>query len=1211
TTVGSKAMAWNDTVTQVVLSGSVTSVAEYAFTGAAFKTLDMTASVTSIGKGATECAGLKTVNYTGTEQTWLEMTIGKYNNPLNNAKINRTTGGVLNENIRWDVADNGVLTITGTGELPVYKAGLAPWYVNCTGVTTIVISDGITGISANAFYGCTNVNEVYLPATLQTVGENAFVSSNSIAAVSYAGTQFQWAAVTVGNGDTGLTSAKFIYNAAVLTAIQVKTLPSKLEYNLGDTVADTTGIVLTLIYNDGSTEEVSELTADYVVTVDASQMGNGMVTITYKNKTATYMVDVIAAGTCGENVTWTLKDGVLTLSGEGEMTYYAAKTEVPWWDMKTEITTLVVEEGITGSISKFAFYDCVNMTSATLPEGITFLGSSAFYNCSSLTEIDIPDSVTGISSTVFGKNTALTTVAFGENMTSIGDGAFRECTGLTTVNYGGSRVTWAAMDISTTENDALLNATINYAIALPVAAKVTQAPDKVQYVPGEVVDTTGMLLSIVYDDGSEQPYDGEFTLSDNTVAAGMTTIYVTAGEFTTSFRIEVMPGGVTEEGIRWYVDNGKLYIDYSGAMPDYSSLNPAPWVQTYEESDYWFSKVEFLGDITYIGSYTFDGCYDVYTLALPESVTAIGDYAFCGMSSLEELAFGVNVTTIGTGVLNYCDCMMNLYYGGNSVTWNRIAMGEDNEEFDLFDFNYGMHEPDGVRVVSMPNKTQYLYWESLDLTGLVLEYYYGDYDITTPYEDGYVVFDGLVDIGENLIYLETIDCYPVTLQVTMLPSGYCGAEGDNLRWSLVDGKLTISGEGEMFYYDTKADVPWWNYKETVTSAEVEAGMTGRLTRFAFYNCVNMESASLPEGVTFLGSSAFFGCSSLKEIVIPNTVTGMSSTVFGENRSLTTVTFGESVEEIGSGAFRDCDSLTTVNYGGSRTTWANISINATDNDALHNAKINYARVDLTSVEITAQPTKLSYLLGEELDTTGLELTAHYDDGSSLVVTDFTAEADMTQVGVVIVTVSYGGKTAQYTIGIGYGGYTEDGLFWQYADGVLTVDYVVDAENPGTGVMQDYTEEIPAPWSDLAAEIQNIIVGEGVSAIGAYAFYNCGEMTAVILPLSLTAIGENAFLACDKLEVVTYVGSDDQWKAVNIAKTGNEKLLEIAPQFTAMLGDINEDGAVDTLDLLALQAHLSGKMKDIFVEAADVNVDGTVDTLDLLALQAYLSGKITNF
>ena len=120
-----------------------------------------------------------------------------------------------------------------------------------------------------------------------------------------------------------------------------------------------------------------------------------------------------------------------------------------------------------------------------------------------------------------------------------------------------------------------------------------------------------------------------------------------------------------------------------------------------------------------------------------------------------------------------------------------------------------------------------------------------------------------------------------------------------------------------------------------------------------------------------------------------------------------------------------------------------------------------------------------------------------------------------------------------------------------------------------------------------------------------------MTAVILPLSLTAIGENAFLACDKLEVVTYVGSDDQWKAVNIAKTGNEKLLEIAPQFTAMLGDINEDGAVDTLDLLALQAHLSGKMKDIFVEAADVNVDGTVDTLDLLALQAYLSGKITNF
>ncbi|MBO5868785.1 MAG: dockerin type I repeat-containing protein [Oscillospiraceae bacterium] len=60
-------------------------------------------------------------------------------------------------------------------------------------------------------------------------------------------------------------------------------------------------------------------------------------------------------------------------------------------------------------------------------------------------------------------------------------------------------------------------------------------------------------------------------------------------------------------------------------------------------------------------------------------------------------------------------------------------------------------------------------------------------------------------------------------------------------------------------------------------------------------------------------------------------------------------------------------------------------------------------------------------------------------------------------------------------------------------------------------------------------------------------------------------------------------------------------------TGILGDLTNDGLIDTLDLLAMQAHLSGKATAENVAMADIDGNSAVDTLDLLALQAHLSGK----
>ena len=86
---------------------------------------------------------------------------------------------------------------------------------------------------------------------------------------------------------------------------------------------------------------------------------------------------------------------------------------------------------------------------------------------------------------------------------------------------------------------------------------------------------------------------------------------------------------------------------------------------------------------------------------------------------------------------------------------------------------------------------------------------------------------------------------------------------------------------------------------------------------------------------------------------------------------------------------------------------------------------------------------------------------------------------------------------------------DNLFWEYADGVLTIT--------GTGDMYDYADDKtgPAPWYDVRGSITTINMPNEMTKIGDYAFYKCTEVTSINMPTSLTAIGEKAFAQDTKL------------------------------------------------------------------------------------------------
>ena len=91
-----------------------------------------------------------------------------------------------------------------------------------------------------------------------------------------------------------------------------------------------------------------------------------------------------------------------------------------------------------------------------------------------------------------------------------------------------------------------------------------------------------------------------------------------------------------------------------------------------------------------------------------------------------------------------------------------------------------------------------------------------------------------------------------------------------------------------------------------------------------------------------------------------------------------------------------------------------------------------------------------------------------------------------------------------------------LLWRYdpKDSSLTLS--------GTGALPDYPIG-QAPWFEFNDQIDTVVLKEGVTRIGDYAFYNCTELTSVEIPEGVTYIGESAFACCQSLESVTIPGS----------------------------------------------------------------------------------------
>ena len=137
----------------------------------------------------------------------------------------------------------------------------------------------------------------------------------------------------------------------------------------------------------------------------------------------------------------------------------------------------------------------------------------------------------------------------------------------------------------------------------------------------------------------------------------------------------------------------------------------------------------------------------------------------------------------------------------------------------------------------------------------------------------------------------------------VIASGTCGAQGDNLAWTLTDdGTLTISGKGQMADF-VEEDPSWGSHAGDIQAVVLQDGVTS-IGNYAFYHYASLASVSIPGSVASVGYYSFSECTDLASVTIPEGVARIEEGTFTGCSRLASVSIPGSVTGIGDWAFED-------------------------------------------------------------------------------------------------------------------------------------------------------------------------------------------------------------------------------------------------------------------------------------------------------------------
>ena len=139
------------------------------------------------------------------------------------------------------------------------------------------------------------------------------------------------------------------------------------------------------------------------------------------------------SGTCGDNVNWVLSDdGVLTISGTGDMSNYNDFEISAPFHNNTDIKSVIIENGVT-SIGEWAFSNCSSLTSIEIPDSVTSIGLYAFAGTKWLENKQAENPLVIVNGILIDGVTCTGDVVIPDTVTSIGEAAFPGCSSLTSI----------------------------------------------------------------------------------------------------------------------------------------------------------------------------------------------------------------------------------------------------------------------------------------------------------------------------------------------------------------------------------------------------------------------------------------------------------------------------------------------------------------------------------------------------------------------------------------------------------------------------------------------------------------------------------------------------------------------------------------------------------------------------------------------------------
>lgn len=1018
-TAETKKFYLNSTVTPtsaITLPSTISEIKSYTFyNNDAITSVTIPAEITTINSDAfTNCDNLSTVNYTGTLAQWCDLT-------FKNAGANPAT-------------QSHSLQINGEN------------------ITDLVIPDGVSTIKVYAFYNNTAIQSVSLPTSLTEIKSSAFNGNTNLAKTSYRGTIAQWCGITFGNGTTN--PINFSHNL-YLGEEQI------IDLNIPDDVAEVKNYAF---YNGTAFQSIS---INNTTTFGVNSF--------YNCCDLTFRGDI--AGDCGaegDNLKYSLVDGVLTISGTGAMANYSSPNDIPWYMYRNSIKSIV------------------------LPEGMTTIGTRAFYGLAKITQVTIPSSVESIGDYAFNSCSELATVKLGTNsstapcsITSIASGAFGSCPNITKVDCYGGIKKWLAINFNNTYTSNPAN--LANAVLYINGAKLTSltVPDDATAVNAYAfynnkelttvtLPATVTSLGVSAFSGCENIKTITIKNASSVVSLGTSALYnvpttatinVPGAQYAAykaantwkNFTNYVATGSCgTSLNYTFTASTGELKFTGSGAMSTYTSTS-APWNAFKTE----IKSLVFASGQTTIGNYAFYGCTGLTEIEIPEYITSLGTWTFSDCTGLTT--FRINgkseLTTIPVRTLNGCTSLQTIHipssitaindyalYGCTALT--RIYAAPATAPTAKSQTFYNVPTSCKVQVISETAKASYTtadYWKNFTYE------VYNFNGATWNYQDWLKMTFVSLDSDTKTIY--TTAC---------ANTGIKDLTGANCNVTFSADLVATSGIMQGY---------------NIRILEIEDN--------GFENCTNLTGITIPDGtITKIGANAFKGCTGIKAITI-----------------------GKNVTTIGAAAFENCTAVETINF------------NATNCNNLFSTDKAFKMVGRSGSGITLN-TGASVTRIPDYFMWGSAMTK--DNSPKLLSISFSHAIEY--IGkeafdncATLTTISLGtssgstGKCSVTEIGsLAFFGC--DGLTNVYYYGSIA-DWCTIAFNNATSNPTMKSGSLYLNGKNNSNIVTNLNVTNGVTKINAYAFNNNTAITTVSLPSSLTEIGTSAFVGCNNLASVT--------------------------------------------------------------------------------------------